>query len=66
MLILTRNKGQTIKIGEDIVITVVGVKGGQVSIGITAPKDIPVHRSEIYDLIKAQQAQSTQENAHVR
>ena len=52
MLILTRHKGQSIIIGEDINITVLEIKGSQVRIGIDAPRDIPVHREEIFHLIK--------------
>ncbi len=51
MLILTRSITQTIIIGDDISVSVLGVKGNQVRIGIDAPKDVPVHRSEIYDRI---------------
>ena len=48
MLILTRRAGETVMIGSDVTITVLGVKGNQVRIGITAPKDVAVHREEIY------------------
>jgi len=47
MLILTRRVGETLIIGDDVVITVLGVKGNQVRIGINAPKNVPVHREEI-------------------
>jgi len=49
MLILTRRVGETIKVGDDVAVTFLGVKGAQVRIGITAPKDVAVHREEIYD-----------------
>ncbi len=52
MLILTRRVGEMLMIGDDIVITVLGVKGNQVRIGIDAPRDTPVHREEIYRRIK--------------
>ena len=52
MLILTRKSGESLMIGEDISVTVLGVKGNQVRIGINAPKDIAVHREEIFDKIK--------------
>jgi len=54
MLALTRKVGQSIVIGEGIEITVVEVKGDQVKIAINAPKEIPVHRKEIYELIQAE------------
>ena len=49
MLILTRRVGETLKIGEDIEVTVLGLRGGQVRIGINAPRDVSVHREEILD-----------------
>jgi carbon storage regulator len=52
MLILTRRIGETVTIGQDITVTVLGVKGQQVRVGIGAPKDVPVHREEIYERIK--------------
>ncbi len=52
MLILTRRVGETIRIGDDIEVAVLGVKGTQVRIGIEAPNQIPVHREEIYQKIQ--------------
>jgi len=57
MLILTRRLGETLKIGENIEVVVLGVKGSQVRLGIEAPKDIAVHRSEIYDRIQEEKAE---------
>ena len=51
MLILTRRVGETIRIGDDIEVVVLGVKGNQVRIGVTAPRDTEVHREEIYQRI---------------
>lgn len=55
MLILTRRSGETVKIGDDIEVTVLGVKGVQVRIGINAPKKIAVHRQEVYERIKREE-----------
>lgn len=52
MLILTRRVGETLMIGDDISITVLGVKGGQVRVGVNAPRDVIVHREEIYERIR--------------
>jgi len=56
MLILTRRVGETIKIGEDVGVTVLGVKGNQVRLGIAAPRNVAVHREEIYERIKNERA----------
>jgi carbon storage regulator len=55
MLILTRRAGETVMIGSDVTITVLGIKGNQVRIGINAPKDVAVHREEIYERIQGEQ-----------
>ena len=55
MLILTRRVGETVMIGNDVTVTVLGVKGNQVRVGINAPKTVAVHREEIYDRIKREQ-----------
>lgn len=52
MLILTRCLGENLRVGDNVTVTVLGVKGNQVRIGIDAPKDIEVHREEIYERIK--------------
>ena len=60
MLILTRKIGESLKIGEDVTVTVMAVKGNQVRIGINAPKDVAVHREEIYERVQAEKAQKVE------
>jgi carbon storage regulator len=55
MLILTRRVGETVMIGNDVTVTVLGVKGNQVRVGVNAPKDVAVHREEIYERIKREE-----------
>ena len=60
MLILTRRVGETLMIGDEVTVTVLGVKGNQVRIGVNAPKDVSVHREEIYERIKNEQKEANQ------
>ena len=63
MLILTRRVGETLMIGDQVTVTVLGVKGNQVRLGINAPKDISVHREEIYQKISKESAENTEPKA---
>ena len=57
MLILTRRVGESLMIGDNVDITVLGIRGNQVRIGINAPKDVSVHREEIYERIKDEESE---------
>ena len=58
MLILTRRIGETLNIGDEVQVTVLGIKGNQVRIGIDAPKNVPVHRQEVYERIKREEQEA--------
>ena len=59
MLILTRRVGETLMIGDEVTVTVLGVKGNQVRIGVNAPRDVAVHREEIYERIKRERGEGS-------
>jgi carbon storage regulator len=62
MLVLSRQRDESIMIGDDVEITIVDVRGDKVRLGITAPKNVPVHRREIYDAIQREKAEKAQVN----
>ena len=62
MLVLTRRTNETLMVGDDVTVTVLGVKGNQVRIGVNAPREVAVHRAEIYDHIKTEEQQGNDTN----
>ena len=66
MLILTRRVGETVMIGNEVTVTVLGVKGNQVRSGVNAPKDVAVHREEIYERIKREQDHDSNVNSSTK
>jgi len=64
MLILTRRVGETLMIGDNVTVTVLGVKGNQVRIGVNAPKEVSVHREEIYLKIQEEKGEDVDGNTH--
>ncbi len=63
MLVLTRKPGEALRLGDEVIITVLEVKGKQVRVGVEAPADIAVHRQEIYLRIEAERKESAKNNA---
>ena len=64
MLILTRRVGETLMIGDDVSVTVLGVKGNQVRLGVNAPKEVAVHREEIFNAIQREKAEAQLGGSH--
>jgi carbon storage regulator len=64
MLVLSRRLGETLIIGDDVKITVLGISGNQVRVGIAAPKDVSVHREEVYNRIQTEQPEQITDKQH--
>ncbi len=62
MLVLSRQKDESIIIGDNVEVTIVDVRGNKVRLGITAPKDVPVHRREVYDAIQREKSEKKEKN----
>ena len=62
MLILTRRVGESLRIGDDVSVSVLGIKGSQVRLGVNAPKSVSVHREEVYDRINDENSKNSGEN----
>ena len=60
MLVLSRHRDESIMIGDDVVVTIVDIRGDKVRLGINAPQDIPVHRQEVYDAIQRENQKASQ------
>ncbi|PIE42931.1 MAG: carbon storage regulator [Gammaproteobacteria bacterium] len=65
MLILTRRVGEALMVGDDVTVTVLGVKGNQVRIGVSAPKEVAVHREEIYQRIQQEKVVNGQSDPDI-
>ena len=63
MLVLSRHRDESIMIGDDVVVTIVDIRGDKVRLGVEAPREVPVHRREVYDAIKRSETGSTDEPA---
>ena len=58
MLVLTRKVNESLKVGDDVTVTVLGIKGGQIRIGISAPRDVAVHRQEVFERIQKEHCEA--------